>query len=286
MLTGYCSWRGLKYEYNQPRATWGKYKQNSIFRIQKILKFLNNLLGTVHFIYSWNPGKNKQNFLIIGEFSRWGTCIVRSHNALWWHGYCLIVVKVIDVFVGNLWLQITEDMTQWLKWQRFIGSRQLTSIWLLSTLAGFSFGGLMCPCSHFSRRVCQQKIKGSSFIDASIKSLLMCYWSALGQSPVSTSIRMDMGIGFLNWLKPFKAYPWSKGGILLSNIKEMDEGHQSSAKSSVIGNELFHIGMGKCLQSPQLLILGASRMKGTAFYYRLIRKMALSPIEKPTCLVH
>lgn len=62
----------------------------------------------------------------------------------------------------------------------------------------------MCPCSHFSRRVCQQKIKGS-FIDASIKSLLMCYWSALGQSLVSTSISMDMGIGSLNWLKPFKA---------------------------------------------------------------------------------
>lgn len=64
----------------------------------------------------------------------------------------------------------------------------------------------------------------------------------------------------------------------------MDAGHQSPAESSVIGNDPFHIGMGRCLQSPQLLIVDASRMKGVTFYNRLIKKMAFSLIGKPTCL--
>ena len=29
---------------------------------------------------------------------------MKFHNAAWWHGYCLIVVKVTNVFAGNLFI--------------------------------------------------------------------------------------------------------------------------------------------------------------------------------------
>lgn len=54
--------------------------------------------------------------------------------------------------------------------------------------------------------------EGSFFLRVSIKHLLTCYCSALGQSPVSNSISTNMGIGSLNWLKPFISVSEEKKG--------------------------------------------------------------------------
>lgn len=69
---------------------------------------------------------------------------------------------------------------------------------------------------------------------------------------------------------------------MLSDRKEMDTGHQHPEESSVIVNEPFHTEIGRYLQSPQFLICKWN-YKGMSFYYKLIKKMVLSPIEKPTC---
>lgn len=71
----------------------------------------------------------------------------------------------------------------------------------------------------------------------------------------------------------------------MSNGKKMDVGHQTPAKFSEMGKKLFHIGMGRCLQFPQFIILDATGMKRMAFRYRLIKEMTVSPVEKPTSLV-
>lgn len=64
-------------------------------------------------------------------------------------------------------------------------------------------------------------------------------------------------------------------------IKQKENGCRAS-----MGNELFPIGLGRCRPLPELLTLGASRRKGTTFHYRLIKEMALCPLEKPTHSVY